>query len=535
MGFVTNGSFIDNGFADSFRRTLTEEFSAIYVFNLRGNQRTSGETSRREGGKIFGQGSRTPVAITLLVKKPAASGGCTLRYRDIGDYLSREKKLEIIEQFGSIEAVPWQILKPNESGDWINQRDDLFQRFAPLGDKRDRTVDPVVDLYSLGIITARDAWAYNFSKPAMLANMRRTVDFYTQQSVDFDAWLRKDGHTRTAEAVVDFIDRDPAKISWTHNLKEDLRRGKSGSFDAGVAVTSMYRPFCKQWLYFDRRLNERVYQIPRLFPTRKHENLVIATTGVGASRPFSVLITDTVPNLHLQDTGQVFPLYYYDETGKNADLLSSSDQKGYRRHDAVTDTTLAEYRKRYGDDIDKLDIFYYVYGLLHSTEYKDRFAADLKKMIPRIPMVGDFWGFSRAGRELATWHLNYETIEPWPLEEHVSGQGGPDFGVTKMRFTRVGANIDKSSIVYNRTLTLCGIPLEAYEYEVNGRSAIEWIMDRYQIKIDKASGIVNNPNHWSAEAGDPRYIVDLLRRLVRVSVETIKIVKSLPPLTLPGA
>jgi predicted helicase len=241
--FVSNGSFIDGGFADGFRHTLAEEFTGIYVFNLRGNQRTSGETSRREGGKIFGQGSRTPVAITLLVKNAAAPAGCTLRYCDIGDYLSREDKLAMIAKVGSIETVPWQVLEPNAFGDWINQRNDLFESFTPLGAKKDETADPIFATYSLGVVTGRDAWAYNFSRAGMLAKMRRMVDSYTRQSVDFDTWLSQHGRPRNAAAVEDFIDRDPARISWTVNLKEDLRKGKPAVFDAGRVVVGMYRSF----------------------------------------------------------------------------------------------------------------------------------------------------------------------------------------------------------------------------------------------------------------------------------------------------
>ena len=302
-------------------------------------------------------------------------------------------------------------------------------------------------------------------------------------------------------------------------------------------VQSTYRPFTRQWLYFDRRFNERVYQVPRLFPTPMHSNIVISCTGVADRKGFSVLATDRVPNLHLTDTGQCFPLYWYekpelDEEPQSAMFGPSGnpDAQGYIRRDAITEWALIKFRDHYGDqNITKEDIFWYVYGILHSPEYRSRFVADLKKMLPRIPFAKDFFAFSNAGRELGAWHLNYETAEPFPLTESQKRlvMEADDYRVVKMVFGKRDGAPDKSVIVYNEHLTVRDIPLEAYEYVVNGKSAIEWIMERYQVTIDKASGIKNDPNDWS---GDPRYIVDLLKRIVRVGIESARIVKGLPPL-----
>ena len=529
--FVSNGSFIDSGSADGFRKSLMDEFSAIYCFNLRGNQRTSGETSRREGGKVFGSGSRTPVAITLLVKNPDKQGPCQLHYRDIGDYLSREQKLEIVGEAGSIEGVQWDLVLPDSSGDWINLRDALFQSFPPLGDKRGNAADPLFGVYSLGVVTNRDAWAYNFSRSRLVATMQETIEFYNEQLADFSFWSELNGG-RSAEGVDAFIDRDPAKISWTRALKGDLRKDKPASFDANRVVQSMYRPFCKQWLYFDRQWNEQVQLMPKLFPSPAHGNLAIAISGVGAGAGYSVQITDVIPCLSMAGAGnavQCFPMYQYVPSQGDGTLFSTEVVvDGLRRHEAITDHTLGCYQARYGIELSKEDIFYYVYGLLHAPEYCTRFASDLGKMIPRIPMAEDFMAFSNAGRQLAEWHLNYETVDPWPLE------GLPDVGtdphdlrVTKMSFGKVNKSPDKSTIVANPHVVLRGIPDEAYEYEVNGKSALAWIMDRYQVKTDKDSGIINDPNAWS---DDPRYVVDLVARIVRVSVESAQIVKGLPPL-----
>jgi predicted helicase len=527
--FVSNGSYIDTGSFDGFRKTLANEFASVYRFNLRGNQRTSGETSRREGGKVFGQGSRTPVAVTLLVKNPDATGPCTIRYHDIGDYLTREEKLFTIEEFGSIESIPWQTIEPDASGDWINQRDETFASFVPLGDKKDKSSRPVFETYSLGVVTNRDAWAYNFSRAELVGNMTRMVQFYDQQLGEFASWLSVNGGQRTTETVEEFVDRNPTKISWTHNLKEGLRKSQRVAVRSERAVVGMYRPFCKQWLYFDRQFNERVYQIPKIFPTPELSNIAIHVSAGDARRPFSALITDVIPDSHLHDIGQCFPLYCYEEASAEPGLFADqSPTGGYIRRDAITVDTLASYRQRYGREVSKEDIFYYVYGLLHSPEYRERYAADLKKMIPRLPMAPDVWTFSKAGRELASWHLDYESLEPWPLDGLPPANSKPELlRVEKMRFGGSGRSEDRTTIIFNSHVTLRGIPEEAYDYQVNGRSAIEWLMDRYEVKVDKDSGIHNDPNLWSE---DPRYVVDLVARIVRVSVETKRIVRALPPI-----
>lgn len=539
VAFVTNGSFLDANNMDGLRKCLAGEYSHLYVFNLRGNQRTSGEESRREGGKIFGSGSRTPVAITVMVKDPAHSGPCELHYHDIGDYLSREEKLEIIEGFGSIAAIDWQRLYPNDSGDWINQRDPAFDKFMPVGDKDAIDNKSIFGAYSLGVSTGRDSWVYNMSRAALGGNVRRMIDTFNAERARYAkacAGKQKD-QWPDVEAV---IDTDPKHISWTVNLKEDVKRGKEYEFEDSAIVIGMYRPYSKQWLYFNRRFNERVLQQPKLFPSPRHKNVVISVTGIGASKTFSALVTDCVPNLHLHDTGQSFPLYWYEKPDESArpqgEMFAAAgtpDADGYIRRDAITDWALDQFRTHYRDQsIGKDDIFCYVYGVLHSPEYKQRFASDLKKMLPRIPFAKDFRAFCDAGRKLGDWHLNYETAEPFPLTEEskrlVMEDG--DYRIVKMTFGKKDGKPDKTVIAYNEHLTLRDIPLEAYDYVVNGKPAIEWIMERYQVTVDKASGIKNDPNDWCTEHSNPRYIVDLIKRIVRVSVESARIVKNLPPL-----
>ena len=554
IAFVSNGAWIDNNSTDGFRKCLEREFSSIYVFNLRGNQRTSGELSRREGGKIFGSGSRTPIAITLLVKKPKTNDTpATIYYHDIGDYLSKEEKLAIINKFGSVEHIEWQQLNPNEHGDWLNQRNDAFESFIPLAPEKkfDTASKSVFTTYAIGLASNRDAWVYNFSKTELERNMRRMVEFYNEQQRDYRVALLANKNL----SVEDFIDTDATKISWTRALRNDIKNGITHNYSENEYRGGLYRPFCKQNLYFASEFIESPGLSKKLFPYAGVENRVICLSGVGASKDFSVLLTDTIPNLDSIEKSQCFPLYYYEErklkkyndgSTDMANMFDPTEQIDYIRHDAISDFILERVRKAYGGKITKEDIFYYIYGILHNTEYRTAFAADLKKMLPRIPLVDesrDFWRFSKAGRTLAELHLNYEnrpsatgvivtynTIPQSEIEKAMqSGEMETiNYQVEKMRFP---SKTDKSKIIYNSQITIENIPATAYEYVINGKSAIEWIMERYAITTHKDSGITNNPNDWATEHNNPRYILDLLLSVISLSVETVEIVNGLQKLT----
>lgn len=531
--FVSNGSFVDSNAMDGLRKTWTDEFSAICVFNLRGNQRTSGETSRKEGGKIFGSSSRTPIAITLLVKNPERSGPCKVFYRDIGDYLTREQKLGILKESGNIESVPWQEITPNESGDWINKRNDEFASFVPLND----APNAIFAMRSNGVQTNRDDWVYNFSRTQLEANISRLIEFYNSQ-VETHWPTIYAAATSAEKKAQDLIDADPKKIKWTGGLIADLCRNRKGAFHKDQIGLSVYRSFVKTWLYYDQQFNHRYKE--KFFPTVHHKNLAISVTGTGSTKDFSCLIVDTLPDLETISKGQCFPLYYYEKTqaqgGADKDLFdgiaeSEMDVSGYVRKEAITDIALTDFCSQYQDTaINKEDILYYCYGVLHSPDYRTRFASDLKKLLPRLPLVEDFWEFSKAGRELAYWHLNYENIDPYPIDDPSVSDGSLNIRVERMRFGKGrDGKPDKSVIIYNSAITLSGIPIEAYDYQVNGKSAIEWIMERYQVTTNKDSGIVNDPNDYSE---DSRYIIELLKRIVRVSLETNQIVKQLPGLLI---
>lgn len=545
IGFVTNGAWLDANGLDGMRKCLAREFSAIYVFNLRGNQRTSGELSRKEGGKIFGSGSRTPIAITILVKKPKETDeAARIYYHDIGDYLSREEKLRIIRNMGDISnpQMQWVTITPNEHGDWLNKRSEQFKLYTPLEPEKKfaKGQKSFFETYAIGVATNRDAWVYNSSQQTLEGNMRSMIDFYNLQREAYKEAAKENLNL----SVESFVDADATKISWTVNLKKDVERGIKHTYVENIRY-STYRPFFKQRLYFEKSFIERIGLFPKLFPTPEHKNLVICVSGVGASKDFSALITDCIPDLQLQFNGQCFPLYWYDDS--DADVMDLFNQGAankmdrYVRRDGVTDWILTTARKQYGYNVAKEDIFYYVYGLLHSPEYRATFAADLKKSLPRLPLVenaDDFWAFSRAGRELANLHLNYETIEPYRqcrvIYAPLTTKGDSiNYRVEKMRFGKLDSKTaDKSVIYYNHAITIEGIPAEAYDYVVNGKSAIEWIMERYAVKTDPASQITNDPNDWAHEHNDEKYILNLLLRIINVSVQTVEIVRTLPKLKL---
>lgn len=537
IGFITDGAWIDSNAQEGFRNCLEREFSAIYVFNLRGNQRTSGELSRKEGGKIFGSGARIPVAITILIKHPnkPESEKAKIYYHDIGDYLSREDKLRIIKAFGSIDnpLMEWTEITPNIHGDWINHRNEVFRSFYLLGDKGEKNkIDKHTffePYYSNGLKTQRDWWCYNSSLQTVKDSAQMQIDFYNEQRLKL-----RDGVISEVEYT--------NKLSWTAQVLNDVQNGKPYDILRCQYRTALYRPFFKQYQLWYKPLNERQYQMPKLFPTPKHFNRVICVSGVGVTKDFSCIITDVVPDLELIGKSQCFPLYYYEDTKTDTfDLFSQaiSEEERYQRKDGITNFILTETQKLYGKDFTKEDIFYYVYGILHSPDYRTAFATDLKKSLPRLPLVDkkdDFWAFSKAGRVLAELHLNYETVEPYRKCNIIYGAytnkgDSMNYQVEKMRFGKTDSKtVDKSIIYYNNGITIENIPAKAYEYVINGKSAIEWLMERYIIDFDPKSSIKNDANDWAREHHKPRYILDLLLSVINVSVQTVDIVNNLPRL-----
>lgn len=539
VAFISNGAWLDGLGQDGFRKCIENEFSSVFVLNLRGNQRTSGELSRKEGGKIFGSGSRTPIAITFLVKNPKArKEKASIYYHDIGDYLSREQKLKIIHNSKNIDKIDWDIIVPTERGDWINQRDGLFESLIPLSPDKNfsLTSQSVFSMIAIGVATNRDAWDYNFSKSAVRNNLTQMLAFYDNQR----AILRKEKQ-RDSEIDIDkVIDTDSGKISWTVNLKKACSNDTEIVFDEEKIITGVYRPFQKLNLYYDKRLVERPGQWAKLFPEGQN-NIVICITGIAGSKSFSPLVVNTIPNLHVEENGQNFPLFWYEEKKEQTLDMFNPDSVQYTRHDGITDWIHREFRHRFpgSKNLTKEHIFYYVYGILHSPDYRERFAADLKKSLPRIPIVetvNELMDFYNAGKALADLHLNYESVEPRKEVKVVCDQAIDNsnyelFEVEKMRFGKDGKDTNKSVIIYNGHIRLENIPEKAYEYVVNGKSAIEWIMERYAVTIDKDSLIKNDPNDWSREHKKPRYILDLLLSIINLSVKSMEIIENLPKLS----
>ena len=537
IGFVTNAGYIESSSADGLRKCLAEEFSNIYIFHLRGNQRTSGERSRKEGGKIFGSGSRAPIAISVLVKNPASKQHGKIFFHDIGDYLTTEQKLEKIAEITSIEGLKdqWQIITPDVHNDWLNQRDDSFNEFISMGDKKEKNSRTIFKNYSRGLETGRDAWVYNSSYKSLLLNIKSTIDFYNQESQRLQVNLEKSYPI----SVNEFLDNNSQRISWTRNLRKACENGIISSVDHGIFVNSLYRPFFKQNVYFDSLLNSYLNQMPRIFPDAQAENLIIQINAKYNGDSNLALISNYLADLHCNGDSQCFPLYLYDQEQAEEGLFASDDKPKLKRRDAITDAGLQHFQKAYQDNtISKEDLFYYIYGLLHSEGYRTRFADNLMKQLPRIPAVkklDDFKAFSKAGRALADLHLNYETVEKYPANIITKNKNlqDSDYYVQKMKYGRKGKEKDLSTIIYNDKITIKDIPLEAYDYIVNGKSAIDWVVERQGVKTDKPSGIVNDANDWAIETmHNPAYPLELLLRVITVSLETMKIVHNLPKLDI---
>ena len=562
IAFISNSSFVNGNSADGVRLSLQEEFSQIFIYNLRGGVRGKiGDTAKREGGNVFP--IQTGVAITVLVKDPVHSGTAEIFYAEAEDYAMRQEKLNQISAYGSIEGISgadaFRSITPNQHGDWISSRDERFATFQEIGSKsfKGKAGTPAVfQQYSAGLQTNRDAWCYNFSRASVETNICNMTNAYNAQLL-------------TGEQ-----DYDEQVIKWSSSLESSFKRNIQATFSASRVQLSNYRPFSRMWVYFDAMLNHRTYQLPQILPTASHRNLTIAIEDDSRKEP-TFLMTDLLPDLHTMGTTQTFPLYTWEplsptsggEPDLFADLATASESRadgaatassldfsrpigdqipvildGYHRVDNVTDATLASYREHYGDaGITKEDIFFYVYALLDHPEYRERYADDLKKMLPHIPRAAGFHTYASVGRELADLHVNYERVEPYPsVQEETSLHAPADpweryrIGERKMRFPKLGRrDKDFTRLEYNEYVILVGIPEQAQQYTISGRSPLDWVIDRYYVKTDKASGIVNDPNDFLREQGRPDAVVDLIKRLVTVSMRTQELLATLPKLEIP--
>ena len=559
VAFVSNGGWLSANSGDGVRLSFADDFTNIYVFNLRGNQRTAGEESRKEGGKVFGSGSRNTVVITIGVKDPNKSG-CEIHYHDIGDYLTAEQKLDIVDH-SSLETIEWDLIRPNSHGDWLQQRSADFETWPVIGDKK-KSGYIIFESYSGGLASGGDTWRYAATIRDLSINMSKAIKCCKEVRLAFEEWSLKLGITKPKlQDINEFLKRnpgfaDPTQGTLNRSLRQRLVRGNPINFDPSHIRYSLYRPFIRQVVYFDPLVNEMVYRIPSVFPTSEHKNIGFYVVNPGSAKPFSALATDLIPDLAMygSNAGQFFPRFTWEKVDPEDGGLFGAvgvDKReeskygvigeeiaGYVRVDNITADIKKLYRDALGADITGDDIFHFVYGKLHDPGYRETYAADLKKMLPHIQTPAtreEFNKFAVAGERLMELHVEYENVEPWPLTIDVSADADDreTWRVDKMKWKKrkdpeTGKSVDDvTTLIYNRNVVISDIPEEAERYMLGARSAVAWLIDRYQVKKDKASGIVNDPNDWCDEVGNPRYIVDLIGKVVRVAVETVRIVDGL--------
>ncbi len=514
LGFVVNGSFIDSKSADGFRKCVAQEFAHLYVLNLRGNARTSGETFKKEGGKIFDSGSRATIAIIFFVKDTSVKNSA-IHYYDIGDYLKREEKLHRLANFTNLDAIKFETIIPNAKGDWINQREDEFEKLIPL--KRDKKLQnsSIFDINSNGVKSGRDLWVYHFSPDALMQNVQKCIDTYNADLKRFNARFREAFKQRTkgvksAELYKHLNDQeittDKTKIAWVQNLKMQLIKGKKlDDFSQEKISVSLYRPFNKQYFYYERELSWSFCNMKKIFPDKDAQNVVI-NTSLMASRNFSCLIANEITNLQTMANNQAYPLYYYDDLGN--------------RHDAISGYALNLFRKHYKDNlITEEEIFYYIYAILHHKGYLEKYKNSLAKEAPRIGLSDDFKELSVLGKELAKLHLNYESGEMHESVEYKTLMNAEEKGYYDVEtMTKKGDRIN-----YNKNIAITKIPKKAFEYVVNGKSAIDWVIERYQKTMDKDSLIENNPNDYKGG----KYVFELLCRVIKLSEKSVDLIEKI--------
>lgn len=544
--FVMNAGWLNNTVGAGIRRSLQQEFAAIYIFHLKGNGHVLGADIKKEGGKIFGSGSRAPVAITLLVKNSRAKEQGQIFYSEVPDGLNLKDKLDYLQKLGSMfpqgDDSLFRIIIPDEFGDWFNQRRTDFADFISVDGKNLTGEKGLFASFSRGTVTSRDAWSFSTSRPALAAQMSRCITFYNQQ-LDCAEQSKAQGHSFKHAT-------DDSSIKWERELEKNFVRGRrSEPFDPHKAVESLYRPFVKKFLYNDRLWLSNSYQMPFIYPEEGMPNLTITVMGTGVDQhvKFSCLMTDTISCLGVIDNNQCLPRYLYypvdSKKGKAALQVGGVLQNGYVRMDALSLEGLQHFKEAYPEheaQIDADTVFYYIYGLLHSPEYRENYDANLHRELARIPRVAtweEFMSFVQAGRTLAHLHVDYEQVAPYSGCIIKQRKEHPSYYVQQLQYGKIkgvrgNAGRDKTVIRYNEDITISAIPQQAQDYVVNKKSALDWIVERCGVSQDKVSKLVQDYNDMATEKGDERYILNLILRLVTVSLESVQVIKSLPALHL---
>ncbi len=532
VSFVTNGGYIESNSFDGFRRSLESEFDFVYVLNLRGNQKLDW---RREGGKIFGEGSTTTVAVVLLVRTAESSGELAeIRYADIGEYLDREEKLARLSAFASsesaLDAIDWLPIKPNESADWINQRSMAFQTHLAVDAKSGPTL---FSLRTQGLQTNRDAWNYNSSRAELVRNGQRMVQFFNGELEAFhgsnpELTGKKSDKVKIARSQVD---TDPSKFKWNDVDFGRLVANQRYEYEDSFVRETLYRPFHPRFGNRDPLLNKRVFQLEQVFPYDGRPNQAIAFTPPGAmAPPFSVLMTAGVSDngLFASSSTGLLPRWIYAKADDALSLLPTDAPIS-----AIAEDALGRFHAL-DETITGDDVFHYVYGLLHSPTYRSEFADDLRKELPHIPIpltAADFFRTRDIGSKLAEIHVNYALASPYPGVV-VEPSTAKDLRVEKMRYPKTRnasgeSETDRTKIIYNDDVTISGIPLRAHDWRLGSKSAVDWVVDQWRYRTHE-SGIDNDPNAWPEFEADPAFLVTLLQRVVAVSMETLDLIDSLP-------
>ena len=509
---VSNNSFVDQITFDGMRKHLLADFTAIYHLDLHGNVRQNPKLSGTTHN-VFG--IQVGVGITIAIRR-ADSEACGLYYYRVPEDWRRERKLSYLAHSESMDGIEWQTLTPDTRQTWLTEGlQPEFSTFLMLGSKEAKfqgngSSETIFSTYCPGVATKRDSTVYDFDRARLAPRITQFVEDY---NAEVARWVR----SGRPEDVDGFLKYD--RVKWSNALKVKLRREHYGVFEPARIRRSMYRPYCAKWLYYSPLLNDGHGLFARFFPSpaTEAENMVIVVTDIGYRSTFNACVTSVIPDLHLlasMDTFQCFPYYVYDPDGSN-------------RRENITEWALGRFREAYGAGVTKRDIFHYVYGLLHHPAYRERYAENLKRELPRIPLVAGAAAFQRCaeiGRRLMELHLSYERQPEHPALRWVEHpDGAPDGRVSFRVEKKMRVAPDRTALAVNDTLTIEGIPAECFAYRLGNRSALEWVIDQYHVSEDKRSGIISDPNRGD----DPQYIARLVGRVVTVSVETVRLVRAL--------
>lgn len=570
LAYVSNSSFLSDIAFDGMRKCLYEEFDLLYIIDLKGNVR---KDSMRDGiplgeqHTVFGLGAMVGICITIAVKSASISKKRIL-YHAVDFRATRAQKFSFLDKVQTVERIAWQEITPDLRNTWLREGlHDEFDEFHPMGNKDSKRGlgDAIFMQYCLGATTNRDVWAYNFNSDNLEKNITKSIEFYNSELVRWQNFRKSNAYTnreskiqaesdkKKAFLILDeFVEYDEERMSWSRNLKNDLIMEKVATFSKEKIRISQYRPFCNCFLFYDDVMIEEPRKWTEFLPNvnTEKQNIVICLPSVGGSLPFHCLATNVIPDLHLTGDSQCFPLYFYTKDGQC--------------YDNISDWGLREYQKRYGKNINKKDIFYYIYAVLHNKHYRTKYAANMKRDLPRIPFMEKeiFKKYVKVGRMLSELHVNYESQAEYPLVQDISGELNPYVRKVKMKIVKqlvakqdeinfqneyedsqqvfnsmVALPRDEAGYIYgiryNETLTLWGIPTIAFEYKLGNRSALDWIIERYRITRDedkngKGSKIENDPNRID----DPEYIIRLIKKVVNVSVETMKLINDISEFTM---